>query len=298
MSKVIRCKADDQTEFVKAMRSIEGKYPLWQIWQDFIYLTAIMLSNAIDKVHAAPREEMYLNIIGKYSKKEQEVFPKLIALVVTALERDKNRDFLGELYMTMELGNHWKGQFFTPYDVCVMMARMNGGNAVAELSDKGYITVNDCACGAGALLIAYANTVEIELKDTNYNWQNHILFTAQDVDMVAGLVCYIQLSLIGCAGYIKIGNTLTDPMSSGEAEANLHIEKSPYWYTPMYFSDAWRWRRLFRSMDAMMSRAEETEAKEEEKAEKVEEKKTIAQNEPKVEQTELVIESNGQLALF
>lgn len=49
-------------------------------------------------------------------------------------------------------------------------------------------------------------------------------------------MCYLQLSLLGCAGYVKIANTLTDPMRK-----NDDINK--YWYTPMYFSDVWRIRR-------------------------------------------------------
>ena len=34
------------------------------------------------------------------------------AIVVEALERNPEQDFLGELYMELELGNHWKGQVF------------------------------------------------------------------------------------------------------------------------------------------------------------------------------------------
>ena len=64
----------------------------------------------------------------------------------------------------------------------------------------------------------------------------YILFTGQDIDETVGLMCYLQLSLLGCAGYVKIANTLTDPMRK-----NDDINK--YWYTPMYFSDVWRIRR-------------------------------------------------------
>jgi hypothetical protein len=33
-------------------------------------------------------------------------------------------DFLGELIMELELSSHWKSQFFTPYTLCELMARM------------------------------------------------------------------------------------------------------------------------------------------------------------------------------
>jgi len=46
------------------------------------------------------------------------------------------------------------------------------------------------------------------------------------------------MSLQGAAGYVKIGNTITDPMNSGDSLEN-------YWFTPVYFSQTWALRRLF-----------------------------------------------------
>lgn len=63
-----------------------------------------------------------------------------------------------------------------------------------------------------------------------------------------GTMCYIQLSLLGCAGYVKIGNTLTDPMHDGD-------DPTAYWYTPGYFSSVWQLRRIFRSMDRLFEEA-------------------------------------------
>lgn len=50
------------------------------------------------------------------------------------------------------------------------------------------------------------------------------------------MMCYIQLSLLGAAAYIKIGNSLTEPMSSNDTLEN-------YWFTPMYFCEPWSLRR-------------------------------------------------------
>ena len=249
----IRYKSDDQKEFIKTMSSLSGRFNTWEIWSDFITMFATALSNAVDKVHFEKREQNYLKIINKYNKTEQQVFPHLMALVTQALERDKNRDFLGELYMALNLGNHWKGQFFTPYCICAVMAQMNISNIEGQINENGFISVADCCCGAGALLVAFANEAEKQLAESECNWQNHILFAAQDIDMVAGLMCYIQLSLIGCAGYVKIGNSLTEPMTQGEFDYNLSVTDSNYWYTPMYFSDVWHYRRLWHLMDRMIN---------------------------------------------
>lgn len=290
--------SDDQKEFVDTIKKIAYRFPTWEVWRDFITMFAISISNVIDKVHAEKRENEYMKTFNKYNKAEQELFQHLAYLVVMALEENKDRDFLGELYMALNLGSHWHGQFFTPYCVCKLMAEMQGGSPLEEIKEKGIIKVGDPTCGAGALLVAYANMAEAATLDSGYNWQNHILFAAQDIDMVVGLMCYIQLSLIGCAGYIKIGNTLTEPMSEGEALANLSKEESDYWYTPMYFSDIWCYRRLFYSLDAIISQNKQPN-KDEDKQEAVEAQEvSITETEEKVSEIELIEGSNGQLSFF
>ena len=189
------------------------------------------------------REAMYKRIIEKYEKTERMVFPELVEDVVNAFDADSEQDFLGSAYMELELGNHWIGQFFTPYDICRCMAEITTGDVVEQINRDGFVTLNDCACGAGATLIAAVNQIEKQLFEAKspLRWQNHVLVTAQDLDFTTGMMCYIQLSLLGCAGYIKIGNTLTDPMHDGD-------DPTAYWYTPGYFSSVWQLRRIFRSM--------------------------------------------------
>lgn len=41
-------------------------------------------------------------------------------------------------------------------------------------------------------------------------------------------MCYIQLSVLGCKAYIKIGNSLTEPITTDSA-----IDET-FWFTPMY----------------------------------------------------------------
>ena len=240
-----------QSTFAKKIRGLTYKYHTWEVWSDFITAFAIALSDSVDHPHRSEREAMYAKIMSKYSPSEAAVFPELAAEVINALEADPEQDFLGKTYMELELGNHWIGQFFTPYSVCECMAAISAGSSLEQILQKGYITLNDCACGAGATLIAGVHAIRRELteKKSHLNWQNHVLVTAQDIDFTAGLMCYIQLSLLGCAGFVKIGNTFTDPMAAGD-------NKSNYWYTPMYFSDTWCYRRLFHGMDLLFRRSD------------------------------------------
>lgn len=104
----------------------------------------------------------------------------------------------------------------------------------------------DPACGAGATLIAAANT----MKNMKYNFQNHVLFVGQDIDRVTGMMCYIQLSLLGCAGYICIANTLTNPLT-GHVLFPEEREAQELWFTPMFSSNVWSMRRAIRMIGAM-----------------------------------------------
>jgi type I restriction-modification system DNA methylase subunit len=67
--------------------------------------------------------------------------------------------------MLCELGNDASGQFFTPYDVCRCMVEISGGSDPAA-ENAGFFSVSDPACGAGALLIAFANLCRRKISAT------------------------------------------------------------------------------------------------------------------------------------
>ncbi|MCC2817230.1 SAM-dependent methyltransferase [Lachnoclostridium pacaense] len=89
------------------------------------------------------------------------------------------------------------------------------------------MSVSDPACGAGALLIAFANSA----REHGFNYQEKVLFVAQDIDATAAKMCYIQLSLLGCSACVIIGDSLVKP--------GFHPDNEVY-YTPMYYLNAWR----------------------------------------------------------
>lgn len=230
---------DYKKEFLKDFKELTYAHRSWDIWKDFVTMAACAFSNAVDKSHYEEREEMYMKIVKKYKKKEVELFPKLLADLTMALDRNPEQDFLGEIFMDLNLGNESTGQFFTPYDICAMMAKICETNVVDAVKENGYCIINDPCCGAGATLIAGIHEAKLKLEKEGYNYQDHILVTGQDVDPIAAMMCYIQLSLQGVAGYIKIGNSLTNPMTDCDDLDN-------YWFTPMYFSEVWSFRRMIR----------------------------------------------------
>ena len=240
-----------QREFAKEYEKLCYRFNRHEVWQDFVWLAASAISNAVDKRHAEQREAQYMQIIGKYTHEEAQVFPHLFALIVAGMEEYPDQDFLGELYMQLELGNAKNGQFFTPYSVCRCMAEISidAGLMEARLKKHGYGSINDPACGAGATRVAAA----MVLKERGVNYQQQAIFIGQDIDYTVGLMCYIQLSLLGCAGYVRIGDTICDPMTGhvlfGEG-------KDTTWYTPMFFSDLWSTRRAIAKAKAIFKQFE------------------------------------------
>lgn len=167
-------------------------------------------------------------------------------------------DEVGELYMALELGNNHAGQFFTPYSVCRAMAAMTFGLDLKEkIERQGWVSVNDPACGAGALLVAFANECRRPGNDINY--QTSVLFVAQDIDMIVGCMCYIQLSLLGCPGYVVIADTIRNPATAVDNRGLIPTPGENIWYTPFYFRDVWHYRRLAFQIDTVFKNCKSPE---------------------------------------
>ena len=245
-------KIDWEDKFLKSFQKLTYRRRAWDVWRDYILLHACSISNVLDKDNYDQREKRYLKIIHQYSKEEQAIFPELAAYTTMALDQNQEQDFLGKMFMRLDLGNRSAGQFFTPYHVCELMAEVVATNALEKIEQYGYISINDPCCGAGVTLIAGVHVIRKQLEhcEPPRNYQNHILVVAQDVDEIVGLMCYIQISLLGLAGFIKIGNSITDPMSTDDSS-----EK--YWYTPMYFSDVWSTRRMLRQINKLFGKGDD-----------------------------------------
>lgn len=225
---------DYKKKFIKTFKKLTRTHRALVVWEDFIVMYACALSNAVDKEHYDEREKKYLKIIHKYNKEEQNIFPELAGLVVLALESNQEQDFLGELFMYLELGNKTNGQFFTPYHISDLMSKIVIDSDIKSTIDKkGFITINDSCCGSGVMLIAGINEAKRQLEKINLNFQRHVFVVAQDIDETVALMCYIQLTLLGVAGYVKVGDAITEPIVNNENMDNC-------WYTMMYFADVWK----------------------------------------------------------
>ena len=66
-------------------------------------------------------------------------------------------------------------------------------------------------------------------------------FIGQDISQIAGLMAHIQLSLLGCAGYIVIADTLRYPITGSMLSPK--VESGKILYTPVYYTDIWQLRK-------------------------------------------------------
>ncbi|HIB1391008.1 TPA: ArdC-like ssDNA-binding domain-containing protein [Salmonella enterica subsp. enterica serovar Muenchen] len=191
-------------EFVSLFNSIAPQENRWQVFSDFAHMAAAALYNAI---HRDPTVEAdYLRRVKRYSKEDAIRMSGLLAAVTNGLEFSPT-DFLGQLLMTLELGNQYLGQYFTPYSLSYTMARLNMADRLPELKNgsREYITVCDPACGAGGMIVATAEA----MLEAGYNPQKQMLAYCTDIDPLAAMLCYIQLTLMHIPAVVSIGNSLT-----------------------------------------------------------------------------------------
>ena len=248
---------DHKKEFSKIFDSLCGAHSRWEIWSDFIHLAAYDISNVIDGIHREKRTEYRESIAKKYSPAEMERFAGLFTTTVEALDRSTEQDFLGELYMSLNLGNKNAGQFFTPYNICEATGSLIGSSEKikADIERNGWTAAVDPCVGGGAMLIAFANHC---LKH-DINYQRNVLFVGQDLDATVAKMAYIQLSLIGAAGYIVIGDSLTEPLVCPNGSPLFAPMQRETYVTPMYCSDLWEGRRLAYRMDRILERIDSAE---------------------------------------
>lgn len=233
-------RTEDEKQFIQVFDLLNQRHNPWTVWQDFVEMCACAISNGAGPKDEQwnKREDSYLSCVRRYSQEEQKHIVTLFGITTAALMNNPAQDFLGNLYMNLEFGRDWRGQFFTPWNVSQMMALKMLGEATAnQIKEEGFISILDCCCGAGCMLIAVAET----FRQAHIDYRRDVLFAAQDIDPVVAKMCYIQLSLLDCAGYVVVGNSITHPIA-GDALHPVIAPECDTWYMPAWFSPLWKLR--------------------------------------------------------
>lgn len=195
-------------KIIKTIQSMIGKYGVYNIFEDWVRMIALAYANQI--VFSQKREEEYLEIMKRYDDIEHSKFYEMYAWLLEWSE-EQMTDMLGYIYMHLELGSKAHGQFFTPYHVCQMMAKM-------QKYDGKIIKVNEPSCGAGGNIIALAEA----LKEQGVNYQQKMEVICQDIDTKAVYMTYVQMCLYGIPAIVYQANTLSDPKGLQSVTGKLY----------------------------------------------------------------------------
>lgn len=219
---------------------------IWEVWADLISSMACFISNTIDN-----NEKHFESRKAEYEERSSrlggaEVIKKFILIIGDAFEENPEQDFLGDLYMEYNLGKHSNGQYFTPYSIAKFMSSLCGVRT-SDIKNNGFAGITDPSCGSGVMLIATAN-----LHQDSCNFQRDLLFVGQDVDPIAAKMCYIQLSILGCAGYVCVGDTLKHPLVCDNVLFPVEGEGQELWLTPMFMKgNVWNDRKTLHILKNM-----------------------------------------------
>lgn len=205
-------------EFLDLISSFGYRFDAREVFRDWSELVAAELHQAPYNQLHWPKdddwrhvEDDYLAVAKKYERKDFDVFAKMMAVTAIALD-DNRQDFLGKCYMQMEVANSRLGQEFTPYEISLMLARLNLDNAREWIDRVGFFTLMEPTCGAGSMIIAASQIVEEEPINGNPSYD--MWFEAIDIDRLCCNLTYIQCSLLDLSGIVWHGNTMSMEMKS------------------------------------------------------------------------------------
>ena len=219
------------------MGNLDRSRSVSTVFNDFLTLSCCSLAQTVYR--SDNLEQRYLNIIKTYTKEQAEEFSKLLAFLVLGLEQDP-QDFLGQVFMSLNLGSQANGQYFTPYSVCKFMAEINFAE-IESFKSNQLITLSEPCCGSGALIIAFAQA----LREHNINYQQNLFVEAIDISEMCFKMTYIQLSLLGIPAKVVQGDSLS-------------LKFQQVLYTPFYFLNGIEYKLKHYKSEQLNAKSEKT----------------------------------------
>ena len=101
------------------------------------------------------------------------------------------------------------------------MAQITYGSELDDLK-KPFITLSEPACGAGGMVLSFVKL----MIEKGHNPADRMWTQCIDIDRLAGLMCFVQLSLWNVPAEILIGDT-------------LRWDIREVWHTPQHHLGLW-----------------------------------------------------------
>ena len=179
-----------------------------QVFYDFVEMFAMEIAIGVG-IEAEKRIETFKRTASKYKEEELKHYQGFKTEIMNEfIKNDKIvfQDVLGVLFHELELQNHYKGQFFTPYDVSLAMSKLSLGinGYLNNLENEDFIELGEPAAGAGGMVIASCQIA----SELNINYSAKMIWTLQDLDLMCVYMSCIQLNLIGAAAVVHHMDTL------------------------------------------------------------------------------------------
>lgn len=148
----------------------------------------------------------------KYTKEQNNEFHKMmkqyLSVMTEKLKTCEWYDAWGDLFMELTPKGGYKGQFFTPTDICNLMAESGVSTNTEPTKICGAfgkrVTISDPAAGSSRNLLA-AHVLFV--RDN----KRKPFLVAEDVDIDCCRMSAINLMVHGCYGEVICHNTLTEP---------------------------------------------------------------------------------------
>lgn len=220
-------------EIIKLIEKCVYKVGVHEFLADIFEVSAIAVSNRFSPNEE--REKNYKLIINKYDKDTRliitEIFAKIYVLLSTQIYYGFN-DYLGELYMRSSTSNSKTGQFFTPYNLSKMCAKVSiSEDRVKEhIANDEILTMHEPTCGAGGMIVA---AVDILYNDFHFNYSRNLLVECGDIDRRCVHMTYLQLALAGIPAVVYHRD-------------GLSLETWDKWETPAYIMQWLRFRNVLK----------------------------------------------------
>lgn len=191
-------------DFARCLQDADYSLHSWDLLHEWLTAASLSLKQGCRvMVGLDPDPAIEERVIKAQNRvKHPGKLAECLGILVNGLE-EETEDFLGSTIS--ELGQNdskYRGQCFTPYSVCTMMARMTMQDMTPDPNHR--LTLQEPACGGGAMVIASSDVLkERGFFPWNYYW------TCVDIDWRMFACTYIQCSLLGIPATVIHGNTIS-----------------------------------------------------------------------------------------
>ena len=148
---------------------------------------------------ATPENEDYIALVSLWCE-----------MVAEEMEKGNAFDLFGQLYEQMFLLKSKassNGQFFTPDSLCRLMADMTDADVEEKVSKRGFVMVNDPACGSARTLLAHF----MRKTHDNHALAGHYYYEAADIDLPTCKMAACNMMIHGMQGKVICQDQLSLP---------------------------------------------------------------------------------------